>query len=398
MLQRAVLVHAGARDRYQVSRALYESDLLHRLVTNVYSGRVAARRYDQTVPRRLVHVDPYAFTLWLARRLTRSNAYLRISDKRLGRTARTIACRSGLPVFSYSYYASEAFRPGPDQPSHRVLFQLHPHPNTVRRILKEELELHPVAAHSLRQEHELRLGQSEIDELASEPELATSIIVASSFTAATLAENLTHTKQVKLVPYGVDTTRFHPLRARKRNDDRPLKVVFVGSVIQRKGIIYLLNAIRALSRTNIQLILRGRSVDANILDEYRDLRLDVAVNSSDANVIRTLQVADVFVMPSLVEGFCHAILEALACELPVIATPHTGAPDIILDGKHGFIVPIRDSDAIAEKLEWCAVNRKALRDLSEAAGQRSRQFSWARFRGGIRQAYVSMLRGVRLHP
>jgi len=60
---------------------------------------------------------------------------------------------------------------------------------------------------------------------------------------------------------------------------------------------------------------------------------------------------DVFVFPSLFEGFGLVLLEAMAMGLPVITTPHTAGPDLIREGMEGFIVPIRHSTAIAERLE-----------------------------------------------
>ncbi len=62
---------------------------------------------------------------------------------------------------------------------------------------------------------------------------------------------------------------------------------------------------------------------------------------------------NVFVFPSLVEGFGLVLLEAMACSIPVITTPNTAGPDIITDGLERFIIPIRDIEALKEKLEWC---------------------------------------------
>ena len=107
--------------------------------------------------------------------------------------------------------------------------------------------------------------------------------------------------------------------------------------------------------------------------------------------VQDLHRADIMVLPSLVEGFAHAVLEAMCCGVPVITTSNTCGPDIIRDGIEGFIVPPGDAQKLAERLEWARLNRRALRDMGVAAAARARQFTWARFRGGLRAAYTRML-------
>ena len=60
--------------------------------------------------------------------------------------------------------------------------------------------------------------------------------------------------------------------------------------------------------------------------------------------------SDVFLLPSLVEGLPQTLLEAMACGLPVVVSENTAGPEIVTDTTHGYVVPIRDSDAIAERL------------------------------------------------
>jgi glycosyltransferase involved in cell wall biosynthesis len=111
--------------------------------------------------------------------------------------------------------------------------------------------------------------------------------------------------------------------------------------------------------------------------------------------VRDLQEADVYVLPSLAEGFGQSILEAMSCGVPVITTPNTCGPDLITEGREGFIVPIRDAEAIAAKLEWCIANRGALKEMGRAAGEAAQRLSWARFRETVRAAYCRML--IRCH-
>ena len=196
------------------------------------------------------------------------------------------------------------------------------------------------------------------DRVCGESRLANGWIVASSFTARSLAEGGIPLDKISVVPYGVDADRFdgvEPWPARGRT----FRVIFVGSMVQRKGLADLLEAIRLLKTSQIQVVLCGRGViDAELIKKYGDrVGVEVKTNLSFNDLVSELKRSDLFALPSLAEGFGHAILEAMACGLPVLTTRNTCAPDIMEDGTEGFLVPIRSPGSIAEKLDWGARNR-----------------------------------------
>ena len=102
---------------------------------------------------------------------------------------------------------------------------------------------------------------------------------------------------------------------------------------------------------------------------------------------------DVFVFPSLFEGLALVQGEALSQGLPVITTPNSGGADILRDGVDGFIVPIRDSDAIAERLLAFDADRTLLQQMSESARERAAQLDWqaskARTADAVKEALSS---------
>lgn len=406
---KAVVALAGARDYYQLPLALHEGGLLQALVTDMYwpvdrkwfslgsllPQELISARYCPGLRGARVRVPTLglcASALTKAVRSTRLNRYI---DKVLGSEARRIAVRDNSALFSYSYYASEAFKPSGPIVKHRFLFQLHPHPETVRSLLLEEADRVPHAKSSLLVEHEVSLSEKEFDRFAGEALSANGWVVASSFTASTLADHGIPRGEIHVVPYGVDHDAF-ATRERAPSEEQPFTIIFVGSLVQRKGLSYLLDAIRLLKSRDVRVVLCGRGYfDNHFIAQYSDLNLEVNIGLDRAALVRKIHEASVLVLPSLAEGFAHVILEAMSCGVPVIATPHTCAPDVIEEGVHGFIVPIRDPEAIAERLSWGIDNRAELAAMGRAAAEQARRFTWERFRVDVREAYKEMLAAAR---
>jgi len=407
---KAVVALAGARDHYQLPLALHEKELLHTLVTDLYfpadrkwplfsldsvlQREVLSARFCAGIDSRKVRVSKSALLTFGVMKTLPKLKLNRLKDKFLSRKARAIALRNNAPLFCYSYYASDAFKKEEETPKSRFLFQLHPHPRTVRRILLDEIERVPHAEASLRMEHELSLDRKEFDELANEPHLANGWVVASTYTARTLSDHKIPADQIHIVPYGVDSNGF-PQRSQPPDRAKRFTVCYVGSLIQRKGLSYLLEAIRILKSQNVRLLLCGRGfIDKELLEQYADVNTEVSIGLSRRDLVCRMHEADVFVLPSLAEGFAHVILEAMSCGVPVIATDHTCAPDVITDGKDGFIVPIRDSNRIAERLAWAIDHRSETIEMGEAAALQARRFTWERFRCGVIEAYKKMVASV----
>ena len=130
------------------------------------------------------------------------------------------------------------------------------------------------------------------------------------------------------------------------------------------------------------------------LAHYPDIPIEFHIGFSVDKLQSLAHSIDLFVLTSLVEGFGLVILENMACGLPVIATPHSGAPDVIEEGRHGFIIPIRSAEALAEKLAWGIEHRQELFEMGQAAAVQAQRFSWTQFRRNIQNAYCSMIAEV----
>jgi glycosyltransferase involved in cell wall biosynthesis len=106
-----------------------------------------------------------------------------------------------------------------------------------------------------------------------------------------------------------------------------------------------------------------------------------------------LAQCDAFVFPSLSEGSALVLLEALACGLPVIATPNAGGGGIVVEGEIGFTVPAHDQGALTARLAWCLENRAALHQMGLRAQERAAIFTWERFREQVRDSVASLVTG-----
>jgi len=111
-----------------------------------------------------------------------------------------------------------------------------------------------------------------------------------------------------------------------------------------------------------------------------------------AQVLAEMERHDVLVLPTLAEGLALVVLEAMSRGMAVVTTPNSGAVDIVRDGVDGFIVPIRSSSALAEKLELLAGDRELLAAVQERARKRAQEYSWERYRIAVASVVEDVLR------
>ena len=101
-------------------------------------------------------------------------------------------------------------------------------------------------------------------------------------------------------------------------------------------------------------------------------------------------LCDVLVLPSIVEGRALVQQEAMACGLPLIVTKNAGGDDLISTGETGFLVPIREPKAIAEKIDWFASNRERIAGMAIAAQRRASERTWSAYGEEVLHAIQSV--------
>ncbi|MFV8465647.1 glycosyltransferase family 4 protein [Flavobacterium sp. LB1P62] len=377
-----IVVHSGKRDAYKVAESLYEANQLGFLVTDDYVFRYLLKK-EKSIPLSNVKTS-FRAVFWLILYKIFKNQFFQVNkDRALSLTAAQLANRHNFSLLAYSYYALPAFDIVKKSIT-KILFQLHPHPKFIKNLFLEEIGLIPESKKSLSLEHELNDDVEHFNQLNLEATKADMIICASSFTEFTLKqENIN--KKIIVIPYGVNLNDY-PFYTRKSAKKAVFNILFVGSLNQRKGIYYLLEAVQKLQIENydVQLTIVGRGIfDIEIMNLFNIKDLNIKYNVSFEELINSYKSADVFVLPSLCEGFAQVILEAMSTGLPVISTNHTSAQDLIENGVDGFVIPIRSSEAIFEKIIFLMHNIEERLKMGNLAFLKSKNYTWQTFKSKL---------------
>lgn len=290
-------------------------------------------------------------------------------------------------VYAYEDEAAATFEVA-KQRGIRCLYDLPiPYCQTSQRIQAEEAERFPElkSAFSAIQEPEWKLERKQ-----REVELADHIFVASSMTERSLLEIGIPADKITVIPYGAPVDYFQP----QPKPDATFRAIYAGRLSPRKGAHYLLSAWKDLKLPQAELMIVGSNMMPPAwFAPYQDCcRLVPSVSHMALN--QYYSAANVLVFPSLVEGFGLVLTEAMACGIPVITTPNTAGPNLITDGIEGFIIPIRDIEALKEKLEWCYRHPDALAEMGKAARRRAEALNWEHYRQQLTQSVKQLLQAT----
>lgn len=251
------------------------------------------------------------------------------------------------------------------------------HPLTQKQLLSEEYRRWGIDFQYPRSRHGL-------DEIAD----ANYVIVPAEFARTSFIQQGKPAERVLLVPWGVDTERFQP-RIGKRQDC-VFRVIFVGQVSLRKGIMDVLDAWRKLDWTDAELLIVGRadSITQRILNS-RPVPDRTRWLTHSWELEKLYHASDLFLFPSIEEGSALVTYEAMACGLPIVTTPNSGS--IARDGVDGFIVPTGDVAALCARLQRLRDEPALSMQMGRAARERAEQFPWTRFQADLIGHYERIL-------
>ncbi|TDD94740.1 glycosyltransferase [Flavobacterium cellulosilyticum] len=243
---------------------------------------------------------------------------------------------------------------------------------SARLLMQKEFEINPDWSSTLTGFND---SQAKLDKKDQELALADVIFVASSFTKKTLEDYSGILPEIKVIPYG-----FPQVNQKKEYSslsNRKLKVLFIGGLSQRKGLSYLFEAVYGLEDT-VELTIVGHKAVSNCKALNNALEQHKWIPSlSHDEVLTCMRENDVFVFPSLFEGFGLVITEAMSQGVPVITTDRTAGPDLIQDEVDGWIVPAGSSSAIKEVFHKIFDNPEILEQLGLAAQNKAKSRPWS---------------------
>ena len=274
-------------------------------------------------------------------------------------------------VYAYEDCALQLFRAAEKTGARRVYDLPIAYWELAQRLLREEAERYPDWEPTLggtRDSHE-KLARK-----THELQLAELVVCPSNFVLDSLPQTTRDEKRCVVVPFGSPELPGGVTDKSARSG--PLRVLFAGALTQRKGLADLFAAMKLVDSTDVELVVMGSLLRP--LAWYREQLPNFTYEPPrpHAEVLRLMRSCDVFVLPSLVEGRALVQQEAMACGLPLIATRNAGGDDLITDGETGFLVPIRSPEVLAEKISWCAADRKRTYGMGIAAQRRAAQLTW----------------------
>jgi glycosyltransferase involved in cell wall biosynthesis len=288
--------------------------------------------------------------------------YQLLNDVRLGRWAASqIERLHPESVYTFTQVGLEALRwakragvpTALDNPNGHIRVSREVGINESRRWCGKEYLLHPSAAM--------------VERIEEEYELADRIRVSSEWSKSSMVAYGVPPDKITVIPQTINLTRFAPGPVRPTQTG-PLRICFVGIVGLHKGFVYLLKAMKSIGTERASVAFVGATGDRCSRSVFEREQSGLAVTCAPGDPVATYQQSEIFVLPSLQDGFGFVVAEAMACGLPVIVTDKCGAQSWVRPGETGWIVPAGDSEAIAAALEE-ALQR---RDELSAMGMRAR--------------------------
>lgn len=210
------------------------------------------------------------------------------------------------------------------------------------------------------------------------------MVIAQSHASANYVE-ARGVKNLTVVPPGADPPRVvapYP---------RPFRAGYLGRIGPDKGLAYLIKAWGSLGYKDAELILAGEGTDKlkPMVERLAD-RGDFVLAGYVESPSELYNSISVYVQPSVTEGFGLGVLEAMGHGRPVIVSEGAGARDVVTDGVEGYVVPIRDPSAIAERLEHLYRNQGLIEAMGRRGREKAMDYTWEKMRVKYQEVWRGM--------
>ncbi len=293
-------------------------------------------------------------------------------DRKMASKLKSLICKGATAVYAYEDAALETFK----KAKKLGLVCNYELPiaywRSIHRILSEESRNRPEWTTTL-----TGLADSGRKLLRKDQELLSSdrIFVASSFTAKTLEDFPGELPPIKIIPYGFPAVT--GIRNYEQIKYRPLKILFVGGLSQRKGIATLFEAVDGLDK-EIELTIVGRKAEEDCMP------LNIALKKHNwietlphADVLQLMRANDILVLPTLVEGFGLVITEAMSQGTPVVTTERGAGPDLIEHDVNGWLVNAGSVETLRSTIEYILNHPESVEKNGRNAMESAKKRPWS---------------------
>ncbi|MDV3351372.1 glycosyltransferase family 4 protein [Leptothoe sp. LEGE 181152] len=380
-----IVCQLGAREHYAIPRALHQTGQLHSLVTDAW---VTPQSWPNHLPGLKSLCDRYHTDLADAqianyttgllkfeithrlqktaswdRMLARNQWFQKQTIKTLKSFQERIEANHRPVLFTYSYAGLELLRFAKQAGWRTVLGQIDP------GIVEEQIVITECKKHSDIAPDWEAVPSVYWQNWQEECKLADHIVVNSNWSKSLLEQVNVPTNKIEIVPLvyqpPIEATKFVRTYPAEFSAERPLRVLFLGLITLRKGIAACLEAIHQLKGHPVEFWMVGSQqieIPAELKDHPQVHWTGPVPRSQTAQYY---QQADVFLFPTLSDGFGLTQLEAQAWKLPIIASQHCG--EVVEDRQNGLILSKISSQAIADTITYCYQNPEKLADFSSRA-------------------------------
>jgi starch synthase len=248
-----------------------------------------------------------------------------------------------------------------------------------RSIHEEEARRHPGLDKCM---PTLRESEEKLARKRTELEAADVIVTPSTFVKATILAHHKVTAPIITVPYGCDLSA-EPKKWSETGG--PLKLFYAGMLDPRKGIHYLFQALSQLNPNRYDLTLAGRWTPQfrEWLDAKYKLRYKHIGQVRHSMLLEMYKQHDLFIFPTLHEGFGLVLTEAMAAGIPIASTERSGAPDLIENGLQGFIFRAASPESLLSTLQAALDGQDRLPEMGARARARAETLTWAHYRKSL---------------
>ena len=400
-----VSAFSGKRASFEFAVALFEANILKKHVSDLYTldwtrkyleyldNNIHINKYlsrnNKLLSSQNVYISKRTFLYSISPTYFKKILKLNISKQNsISKVALDLAIKNNSGLFLYAGYGHYAFTNDRDMNRPKGIIQYHPHILESSRILIADLKKYKYLSNAYEEiKNDMKVNTNII-----ELNLANKIICHSKFTEKTIIKAGISKEKILNVPYGINPTYYI---SQNRDDliykQKKCRFLFVGQGIHRKGLHHLLIAWKKANLKFSNLNIVSRYLDPQITANAKMIDNLTYLNKVSDNEKKYLYSNnDVFVMPSLIEGFGYVYLEALSHGCFCIGTKNTGLDDISSNSTSRIIEAgdVKNLSIVLKELEEIALTKGFDRSMIRSS---IRKYSWEKYRIEVSNAAKELL-------